>query len=262
MVSTITYAPLLAWEILAVLALVNVLLLAVSAWLGLRGWFMRGLVAALLLGALVNPSYKQEDRSPLADIVFVVIDETTSQTLPARTDQMKTAVPAILAQLEQFTDAPLEVINIPVRDTAEEANERGTMLLSALNDATAQVAPNRIAGAIILSDGRVHDLQLPPDFPAPVHFLQTGQVQDWDRRIVLENAPAFGIVGEAVTLKLRVEDSGAVPRNLGPVTVLASIDGGVEQQFQLPIGESVSLSMSLEHAGINLLDIRTPNVLG
>lgn len=262
MVNSITYAPLIGWEILAALAVVNVLLLAIAAWLGLRGWFVRGLVAALLLGALLNPSYKQEDRNPLADIVFVVVDETSSQTLPARAEQMHESVSDILAQLDRNTDDPLEVVTVSVRDTPQSSDERGTLLLSALNDAVAQVAPNRIAGAIVLSDGRIHDLQPPPGFPAPVHLLQTGQIQDWDRRIVLENAPAFGIVGEAVNLKLRVEDSGATPRNLGPATVLASIDGGEEQQFQIPLGESVSLSMSLEHAGINLLDIRTLETAG
>ena len=262
MVSSITYAPLIGWEILTALAFANVVLLAIAAWLGLRGWFMRGLAAALLLGALLNPSYKQEDRSPLADIVFVVVDETDSQTLRARQDQMQASVPAIIGQLEQITDAPLDVVTVTVRDTVEISSERGTLLFSALSDAMAQVASNRIAGAIILSDGRIHDLQPPPEFPAPVHLLQTGQAKDWDRRIVLENAPAFGIVGEAVSLKLRVEDSGAVPRDLGLAMVIASIDGGEEQQFQLPVGESVTVSILLEHAGINLLDIRTPNLKG
>ena len=95
MVNSITYDPLIVWEILAALAAANVLFLAIAAWLGLRGWFLRGLATALLFGALLNPSYKQEDRNPLADIVFVVIDETDSQTLPARTAQMQSALPAI-----------------------------------------------------------------------------------------------------------------------------------------------------------------------
>lgn len=262
MVNSITYDPLIVWEILAALAAANVLFLAIAAWLGLRGWFLRGLATALLFGALLNPSYKQEDRNPLADIVFVVIDETDSQTLPARTAQMQSALPAIIDQLEQQSDIPLEVIVVTVRNSTERAGESGTMLFSALNDATALVSPDRIAGAIIISDGRIHDLQTPLDFPAPVHLLQTGQIKDWDRRIVLENAPAFGIVGEVVNLKLRVEDSGKVPLGLGPAIVLASIDGGAEQQFEIPIVESVTVSIPLEHAGINLLDVRTPNRVG
>ncbi len=262
MVSSISYAPLIGWELLAGLAVFNLLLLGVAAWLGLRGWFLRGLAAAVLLGALANPSYRQEDRTPLSDIVFVVIDETASQTLPARTEQMQPAVPDIIAQLERQTDAPLDVVTVTVRDTPEGVAAQGTMLLTALRDATAQVAPNRIAGAIILSDGRIDDLQAPPDFPAPVHLLQTGRAQDWDRRMVMENAPAFGIVGEALEIKLRIEDSGAVPEGSGAAVVMISIDGGAEQQYQIPVGESVVLTMPLQHAGINLLDVRTPEVSG
>ncbi len=262
MVSSISYAPLIGWELLAGLAALSLILLGIAAWLGLRGWFLRGLAASLVLGALLNPSYKQEDRTPLSDIIFVVIDETASQTLPARTEQIQTAVPAIMAQLERQTDAPLEVITVTVRDTPEGVGVQGTMVLAALSNAAAQVAPDRIAGAIILGDGRIHDLQPLLDFPAPVHLLQTGRARDWDRRIVLENTPAFGIVGEPVALRLRIEDSGAVPEGLGLATVFASIDGGEEQQFQIPVGESVTLSLPLQHAGINLLDLRTPAASG
>ena len=262
MVSSISYAPLIGWELLSGLAVLNLSVLAIAAWFGLRGWLLRGLAATLLLGALLNPSYKQEDRTPLSDIVFVVIDETASQTLPARSDQMQTAVPAIVEQLERQADAPLDVVTVIVRDTPEGMAGQGTMLLAALNDAVTQVASNRIAGAIILSDGRIHDLQALREFPAPVHLLQTGRMQDWDRRIVMENAPAFGIVGEALEIKLRIEDSGTVPVGPRLATIFASIDGGAEQRYQIPVGESVTLSLPLQHAGINLLDLRTPAANG
>lgn len=44
MVSSIAYAPLIGWEILAALAFANVVLLSVAAWLGLvaglyAGWW-------------------------------------------------------------------------------------------------------------------------------------------------------------------------------------------------------------------------------
>ena len=262
MVDSITYAPLLPWQLLIAIALVHVVLLGIAGWLGLRGWFLRGLAGALLLAALANPSYKQEERTPLADIIFVVVDESASQTLPERSDQMETAVPDIMAQLEAHSDGPLDVVTVTVRDAGGNTAEQGTLLLTALSDAAAQVSMDRIAGAILLSDGRVHDLTPPTDFPAPVHLLQTGRAQDWDRRVILENAPAFGIVGESIQLTLRVEDTGAVPADVGPAVVFASIDGGSEQPFSLPVGESVTLSMQLEHAGINLLDIRTPTASG
>ena len=45
-------------------------------------------------------------------------------------------------------------------------------------------------------------------FPAPVHVVLTGEADDWDRRLVITNAPAFAIVGEPVTLFLAGRGSG------------------------------------------------------
>src|SRR6201999_4191076 len=94
----------------------------------------------------------------------------------------------------------------------------GTRLFAALSSTLADVPPDRIAGAVIITDGRVHDV--PADaaqlgFTAPVHALITGRPGERDRRIQLVTAPRFGIVGQQQTVVLRVEDQGvATP---GPV---------------------------------------------
>ena len=59
--------------------------------------------------------------------------------------------------------------------------------------------PDRIAGAFLITDGRVHDV--PADaaalgFNAPLHALVTGDANERDRRVVLTSAPRFGIVGQ------------------------------------------------------------------
>ena len=64
--------------------------------------------------------------------------------------------------------------------------------------------------------GRLHDLERTPALPAPLHALLTGQPEDWDRRLVVSNAPAFAILGEPVTLTLRIEDQGAAPAGCSP----------------------------------------------
>ena len=262
MSGSVTYAPFLPWEVLAALAALAILLLALAAWRGLRGWFLRGLAALVLLAAIANPSYRQEQRNPLADVAFLVIDETASQTLPERTAQLEQARAKIAEAFSNRIDPPLEIITVPVRDTPEDAKLRGTLLLQALREAAADIAPDRIAGAVVISDGRIHDLAPMTDFPAPVHLLQTGRPTDWDRRITLENAPAFGIVGENVTLTLRIEDTGAVPDSDGLATVIASVDGGPPQTVRLPVGRSVPVDLPITHAGANLLTLETPAVDG
>ena len=71
---------------------------------------------------------------------------------------------------------------------------------------------DRIAGVIMITDGRVHDVPADANalgFAAPVHALITGEKNERDRRVALIAAPRFGIVGQRQTMTYRVEDQGA-----------------------------------------------------
>src|SRR5439155_5394398 len=87
----------------------------------------------------------------------------------------------------------------------------GTRLFNALSSIFSDVPQDRIAGAILVTDGRVHDV--PADaaalgFAAPVHALITGHANERDRRVVLITTPRFGIVGQSQTVSYRVDDQG------------------------------------------------------
>ena len=43
--------------------------------------------------------------------------------------------------------------------------------------------------AILLSDGRLHDIERLPEMPAPLHLLMTGEDDDWDRRLIVKLHP-------------------------------------------------------------------------
>jgi len=116
-----------------------------------------------------------------------------------------------------------------------------------------------LAGAIIVSDGRVDDAELFPDFPAPVHLLLTGTEDEWDRRLVIETAPAFGIIGEPVSLALRIEAFGNPPGGHPAAMPLAvSIDGEEPELLRVPVGETVTVEIELTHGGMNLVQLEVP----
>src|SRR4029077_19817857 len=97
----------------------------------------------------------------------------------------------------------------------------GPKWCSARNAALAAVPPDRVAGAIMLTDGRVHDVPAEVGalgFNAPVHALITGARNERDRRVVLVTPPRCGIVGQSQTVVYRVEDQGAGP-TLAEVTI-------------------------------------------
>jgi len=252
----VIFDPLLPWPLLAALGVLPLAAVALSR--GLAGWAPRGLALAVLLAALANPAWQQEDRAALSDIVIAVVDDSASQQIPPRPDQTEAALAAVQAEVAAQPGTELRVMRL-----GDAPNDGGTQLMSALAEAVAAEPRARLAGAILITDGQVHDLALAPALPAPLHVLLTGQAIDWDRRLIIRNAPAFAILGEPVTLTLRIEDQGAVPAGLAPEAELAiMIDGGAPLAFAVPVGRDIELPVTLTHGGRNVLQFSVPAAPG
>ncbi|GGB17353.1 DUF7408 domain-containing protein [Allosediminivita pacifica] len=256
MMGQVIFDPLLPWVLIAILAAIAATGTALALWRGLSGWALRGLAALLLLAALAQPSYQVEDRAPLSDIVLMLVDESASQQLADRANVTAEAASTLEAELEARPNT--EIRRIPVGDGD---GDTGTQLMTALSGALAEEPRGRIAGIFLLSDGRLHDLERAPDLPAPMHLLLTGKEDDWDRRLVVENAPAFAILGEPVELTLRVEDDGAAPDDAN-TELLISVDEEEPQSFTVPIGQDMTLPVTLPHGGLNVIQFTVPEAEG
>ncbi len=256
MTGSLVFDPLLPWMVIAVLAALAAAGIGLALWRGLQGWALRALAALVVLGALAQPSYQIEDRAPLSNIVLIVEDKSASQSLGDRFDTTTNASVALAAQLNARPN--MEIRRIEVGDGE---GDTGTLLMSALSDALAEEPRGRIAGIFLLSDGRLHDLERTPDLPAPMHLLLTGKDTDWDRRLIVKNAPAFAILGEPVTLTLRVEDDGAAPDETQTVIDI-SVDGEEPQRFEMPIGQDIELPITLPHGGLNVIQFTVPEAEG
>jgi hypothetical protein len=267
----LVFQPLLPWPVILAAAAVMAALVALALWRGLKGWWLRAAAALAVLAALAEPSWKQEDRDYLPDIAFLVIDETSSQGIDVRPDQMAGAVPGLQEKLAALRagpgsapgQAPVELRTIRVGDGTGDARNHGSLLLAALAQAAAEVSPDRIAGAILVTDGRVHDPEALAAFPGPVHVLLTGRDDEWDRRLVVETAPSFAIVGEPADLTVRVDSLGAAPEpDGGRVPLLVSIDGADPMAFEVPLGTSVTIPIELARGGMNVVQVIVPEVPG
>ena len=257
MTESVIFSPLLPLPVIGLAALVVVLFTAIALMRGLSGWALRGLGALLVVGALVQPMYQSEDRTPLKDIVVLLIDQSASQTLldRARTTENHTAeIEAALAARPNT-----QVHRIEVNDGPDDT---GSLLMTALSEQLSKLPSERIAGIILLSDGLLHDLELAPELPAPLHLMLSGKKSDWDRRVTVKNAPAFAILDEEITLTLRIEDGGAAPATPVIVPLIISVDGGPPQSYQVPLNQDLSLPITLPHAGRNIIQFETPKVAG
>ncbi len=256
---TVVFDPLLPWGVLAALAAGMALLLVFAGWRGLLGAWVRAIGAAVLLFALANPSLQEEERDPLSDIVLVVVDESASQRIGGRAEQTEAALTALEAEITARPNTDLQVVRL-----GDAPGDGGTLLMTALSEALAEIPQARLAGVMLLSDGQLHDLDRLPPLPAPMHLLLSGQPDDWDRRLVVKNAPAFGIIGEEVSMVLRVEDQGAVPASeaTGQVAVEVAIDGGDPFTARIPLGRDIEVPLVLQHGGQNVVTFRVAEAEG
>ncbi|MBB3994266.1 hypothetical protein GGR95_001911 [Sulfitobacter undariae] len=257
MTSTLVFDPLIPWAMFTMVAVIAALGILLAIVRGLHGWALRGLAGLVVLAALSGPSFQQEDRAPLTDIVLMLEDESASQRLGDRATQTTDAANTLAAQIKARPNTELRRITVP-----DGEGDAGTQMMSALSDALAEEPRARVAGIVALTDGRVHDADLPVDLPAPFHVLLSGEESDWDRRLSVIGAPAFAIIGEPVVLTLRVDDLGAAPASDGFTEIDISIDAEEPQRFRVPIGQDLELPVTLPHGGRNVIRFALPTAEG
>lgn len=258
MTGEIVLSPLVPWAVLTGLAAATAALVLLALWRGLPGWPWRGLAATILLAALANPALREEQREPLNDVVLVVVDDTESQRIDIRPGQVTRALADLEERLAAFPGVETRVITL--RNDPDAADD-GSNLMAALAEGMAGVARDRVAGAFLITDGRIHDADIAPAVPAPVHVLLTGRAGEWDRRLVVRNAPAFAIVGEEISLSLRIEDQGAAP-DAESTQIEIALNGEEPRTFTVPIGRDLRLPVTLQRGGQNVIELRVPEAEG
>jgi hypothetical protein len=235
------------WLALAAIVVIAIVLLVARA----RGAAVRVAALVLFLLALANPSFTREDRDPLTSVAAVVVDKSPSQNFGNRTREAAQAQEALVDGLKKIKGLEVRVVDAAQADGETD----GTKLFGALASALADVPVDRVAGAFLITDGRVHDIPASAaalGFQAPVHALITGQKDERDRRIAITAAPRFGIVGQNQTITYRLDDQG-VSGERAKVTVRR--DGEVINERTLSSGQTASVDIEIKHAGPNIVEI-------
>ena len=247
----ITFAPLVPtivlWTALVAAGVITALLLLGRP----RGVSLRILALALILLALANPSFTREDREPLSSVAAVVIDKSPSQNFGNRNNETARAQEALLDSLKKISGLEVRVVEAGQADGETD----GTKLFGALSSALSDVPVDRVAGAFLITDGRVHDIPANASalgFQAPVHALITGRKDERDRRIAISAAPRFGIVGQVQTITYRLDDQGVSGQR---AKVVVRYDGEVINERTVLSGQTVNVDVDIKHAGQNIVEI-------
>ena len=252
MVWSLAFDPLVPLWALVAGGIFALLLTAFSGFLNLRGWLLRTLTMALLLLALANPAVEREDRDPLSSVVALVVDKSQSQRLSDRQSTTDEAVEELKRRI-----GSLDGFDLRVLEARNSGSGDGTEAFQTLANGLADVPPDRVGGAIIVTDGQIHDIPGNAGalgFDAPVHGLITGTVDERDRRIVLDKAPRFGLVDSEQIVSLTVVDQG---RGTGPgdqVRLTIKRDGDVISERTARTGEKIDIPVEIAHGGNNIFE--------
>jgi hypothetical protein len=238
---------LVLWLAVAAIVVIAGLLLLGRA----RGAAVRVAALVLILLALANPSFTHEEREPLSSVAVVVIDKSPSQNFGERNRETAQAREALVDSLKKIKGLEVRVVEAGQADGETD----GTKLFGALSAALSDVPVDRVAGAFLITDGRVHDIPANATtlgFQAPVHALITGRKDERDRRIAITAAPRFGIVGQTQTITYRLDDQGVSGER---AKVAVRRDGEMISERMVMSGQTVNVDIDIKHAGPNIVEI-------
>jgi hypothetical protein len=246
--------PIVLWLALgAIIVIAAVLLLGRS-----RGAAIRVAALALIALALANPSFTREDREPLSSVGAVIVDKSPSQNFGDRNKQTAQAQEALVNELKKIKGLEVRVVDAGQADGETD----GTHLFSALSSALSDVPVDRVAGAFLITDGRVHDIPANMSalgFQAPLQALITGQPNERDRRIAITAAPRFGIVGQPQTVTFRLDDQGVSGEH---AKVVIRRDGEAISERDLVSGQTSKVDIDIKHEGPNIVEIEAAPLAG
>ncbi len=244
----IAFDPALPWWAIFVLAGLMALALGLYGLRGGQATISRGAGLGLVLLGLMQPLGVREVRESAPDIAAIVIDQSESMSLAGRIDAARTIADRLAMSLAQ--DSSLEV---RVREARSDAT--GTPLITALEDALSDAPRDRIAGAILITDGQINDAPADPSRLSPLgplHTVVIGDPNRGDRRLELIAAPGFGVVNETVTIEAKVHDPapGAIVR------LTVSADGKPLSSINARAGETVKIPIRTPKRGESMIIVK------
>jgi len=248
----LAFAPVIPLSVLTVMIALAVLITLYGFIARAKGAWARGLAFAVLLFALAGPLLVKEKHAPLSDVAVIVTDRSQSMSLGKRAAQAEAARAQIARLLAQQPGLIVRETSVTTTSTGEN---NGTQAFAALNAALADVPEGRVAGAILITDGEVHDAPSPEalNLHAPLQVLVAGARGERDRKLTVLNAARFAIVGQSANLRLRVDDLGGSGETSAALEI--RIDGKPFGTRLVPVGKDTDLRLPVSHEGENLIEL-------
>lgn len=248
---TLDFAPFVPVAGLWLIAFAVVLLFAYALYVRAVGAWARALSLVIVLAALANPLIVRETREALPDVVALLVDHTASMDIRHRRADADKAAEELRRKLA--ADKSLEIRKAEIESPRNE--DAGTQLFAALSRAVADVPEDRLAGAIVITDGEAHDSAsvARAALRAPFHALIVGARGERDRKLTIVSAQRYAIVGQTANIVIRVDDFGAPAAGAADVTL--RVDGVDKGTRSVEVGHETPIAIPVGHGGENVVEL-------
>ena len=248
----IVFDPLLPLTLISGFGIGTLILLILSLGVRHKSAWSR-LIASTILGLiLLNPVFIEAEKNPLPGHVLVAIDTSSSQTFGGRPELIDQARNEITARLENRDDIIFDIVDVGRYHAGQ------TLIYEDIAEALRPIPREQRAGIILITDGQIHDAPESALFEdIPLHVFLTGQQGEYDLFIEALSLPAFGIVGQSVEARIRLEQMPGTRRaRLLPVTL--SHNGKALETREIETGSEASFTLPIDHAGESVFEISVP----
>lgn len=265
LVSSLDYMPLIDQQYIILIAVI----IAIYALFSILKYkfelaLYRIAAAILFLLVLVNPIIIEKQQERIKDLVLIGVDRSPSNTIKDRTDNTDKAQNYIENILKQNDTADVKVIEIA------SANAKETKITHDLYGALTPSEKERLAGSFIISDGLIHDAKNVANKGkkfGPINTILTSQEDEVDRIIQIEQAPAYGIVGENITFTAKIinERANQLPsQDMGNATATLEITSATDILFKqdVRLNDPINITLPIKNAGDNFFTLSTTHLGG
>jgi hypothetical protein len=256
----LNFSPIIGDSALLLLVSAALLLTLISLFYYKKGVLIRTICAAAFLTILYSPSITEEEYEAVKDVAVIIEDSSPSQKYGKREDRSKKALEYLKSEISKNENLELRVVKAPLEDSVFQ---KETRLFDALEKTLSDVPEGRRAGAILITDGQVHDV--PKDLSqnddyGPLHVLLSGERDEKDRRIKIIKAPAYGIVGQTIAIEYIIEDTPNIEDHY--TTLMIRQNNEMPKIDLVPSGRLQRFEVTLKHAGQNIIDLEASPVEG
>ena len=224
------------------------------------GMLAGGLATVMLL----NPAVIDNQNKKMPTEVIVVVDRSESnQSIGTRAQETDAVLDHIRKQLEPLGgDINLHVIDSKRRDSTGRPDDSN---LFALLDETTGIPYNRRGAVIFLTDGQTRGMQGTPEAigkETPFHALVSGKDNEFDLRIVVDQAPKSSLVKQKQVIKFHTQVDGEYDSAKTPVRVEIRRDGNKVSEKTVVPGEVAEVTVDIPHAGSNIIELQASIIPG